>query len=62
MVEKFNVRPHELENYDTEWIHKMMCVSQGEFTAEKNQTDNIPKGNQSVITNPITKTYKGKKK
>lgn len=62
MAEKFNVKPHELENYDPDWIDRMIAVSEGEFIATQNQqSSNVPQGNASTIVNKISTTYGGNK-
>lgn len=62
MAENFNIKPHELQNYDPEWIEKMLAVAEGEFIATKNQTGNTgSSGNSNTIVNKISTTYGGKK-
>lgn len=63
MAENFNVKPHELQNYDPEWIEKMIAVSEGEYTATKNRDPGaVSPGNQNTIVNKITTTYGKEKK
>lgn len=62
MAEKFNVRPHELQDYDPDWVERMICVSEGEFIATQNQdASTVSQGNKNTVVNKITSTYGGKK-
>lgn len=64
MAEKFNLKPHELEKYDPDWIDRMIAVANGESIGLSNRTSDKPglSTKPGTIVNKITTTYGGDKK